>query len=100
MLSEVLLAIFAGASIAIMAKLGTGHRSRGAFVFAGLVGAFGGILGLFASRMVGVPRENEGRVWLFSAAFGLLATLVYAALSRIATRRSMRRGAARSSIAF
>lgn len=100
MLTEVILAIFAGGAIAVLAKLGTGHRSHGAFVFAALVGALGGIVGLFATRMLGVPREDEGRVWIFCAGFGLIATLVYATLSRIATRRSARRGAGRSSIAF
>lgn len=102
MLTEVLLAVFAGAVVAIVAKLGTGHRSRGAFLFAGLVGGFGGLIGLFTTRMIGISRERERDpvVLTICAAFGLVITLIYAVLSRIARRRAVKRGESRPSIAF
>lgn len=82
MLSEVLLALLAGGATAAMARLGTGHRSPAAFVLVALVGALGGVVGLFASRMMGVPREEEARVLILCAAFGLGVTLMTFRMAR------------------
>lgn len=101
MLSVILGAIFAGMVVAIIAKLGTAHRSPGAFVLAALVGGFGGVVGLFVARMIGVNREDETTTFVVCAVAGLLATLAYAAVSRLMLRSARSRGRhSRPSTAF
>ena len=82
MLTEVLLALLSGGAMAAMARLGTGLRSPAVFVLIALVGALGGIVGLFASRMVGVPREQQEWVLTVCAAFGLGVTLMTFRMAR------------------
>ncbi|MBI2388350.1 MAG: hypothetical protein HYV09_01925 [Deltaproteobacteria bacterium] len=101
MLSVILGAIFAGMVVAIVAKLGTAHRSPGAFIFAALIGGLGGLLGLFGARMIGVSREDEPTTFVVCAVTGLLATLVYAGISRILVRSARSHGRhSRPSTAF
>lgn len=99
MLTEVLLALFAGGAVAVLAKLGSRRRSRGAFVLVALLGGFGGIVGLFFGRVTGLSRDLPATLFVIAATFGLAATVVYGLLSRMVVRRAERRGS-RSSLGF
>ncbi len=100
--SLVISAIWIGALIACVLKLGSAHRSAASWIVACLVGSLGAMLGLFFARMLGFGQEH-GTAALTAA--GLCAAglvILWAVISRVlwATRAQPVARATRPTIVF
>jgi uncharacterized membrane protein YeaQ/YmgE (transglycosylase-associated protein family) len=93
-------AVWIGALVGCALKLVSPHRSGGSWIFAALVGALGGVVGIFTARLFGFGRE-EARATLIAAALGAATVVViWAIASRLFVPAGRRRRATRPTIAF
>ena len=101
-LFDVLSAIWVGAFVGVLFKLFSPHPRWSSWMIAALVGGFGGTVGMFGARMVGVSREEDARTLVIAAVFGALTMALYALISRALLRRLMRQSSrkTRPTVAF
>lgn len=93
--------LWIGCFIGALIKLLSPHRNWVSWIVAALVGGMGAIGGMFLSRIVGIGREEAFRTRMVAAVCAVVATLAYAAVSRLLVRRLARRGRqTRPTIAF
>ncbi|GAC1547987.1 MAG: hypothetical protein NVS3B10_11680 [Polyangiales bacterium] len=88
----VIYALWIGSLVGVVLKLASPHRSMASWLFAALVGALGGIVGLFVGRMCGIAEHHRlacyGGVTLAAVAM----VVAWAAGSRALHRSQVRKG--------
>ena len=81
-----------GAIVACSLKLTSPHRNPVSWFVAALVGALGGLSGMFAGRMVGISGLRSNGLLLCAAITAAGLTLLYALVSRAIHRTDERAG--------
>jgi nitrate/nitrite transporter NarK len=95
---EVLTCIYAlwvGALMGTLLKLTSPHRNVASWLFAGLVGALGGLGGLYFSRMFGLSEHQWVACFLGVALCAAGLVMLWALISRGVHRSRRRRGGTR-----
>ena len=85
-------ALWVGALVGTLLKLISPHRSASSWLFAGLVGALGGIAGLFVGRMAGLLERQWIASYLGVALCAAGVVMLWALVSRGIHRSRVRRG--------
>lgn len=74
--------LWLGSIVGCALKLSSPHPRAVAFIFSALVGAFGGLVGLFVARMLGVARDDSRTLAIVSMVSAAAWVLLYAFTSR------------------
>lgn len=93
-------AIWIGALVASVLKLASPHRSVVSWLLAALVGSLGGVVGLFAARMVGIDASRPLACHVAEALAAAGLVMVYALVSRAIYGRRLRVRPTRPTIVF
>jgi len=101
-LVEVLEAVWIGALIGVLLKLGSPHPNFSSWIVAALVGGLGAMGGLFVARLLGVNREQQSTTLAVAGGISAIAVVLYAMISSVVVRRLVRRSGrpSRPTIAF
>ena len=86
-------ALWVGALMGTLLKLTSPHRNPASWLFAGLVGALGGIAGLYVSRMFGLGERQWVACFLGVALCACGLVMLWALVSRGVLRSQKKRGA-------
>jgi hypothetical protein len=101
-LFDLVAAVWIGLLIGAALKMASPHANWVSWIMAALVGGLGAMIGLFGARMLGFSNEDDLHTRVVSAIFAVLAMAAYAAISKVAVRRMIRRTgrSTRPTIAF
>jgi len=77
------LAVWFGGVLACLLKMLSPHGKASAWLLAALVGGFGGLVGLFVARTLGIPRTDQVGTHGIALVVSTVTVLLYAIGTRV-----------------